>query len=139
LAQKKKSKAASTKSGSKSSTKSADKKKARVAKDDVPFEESLAKLRSAVDELENGNLTLSDSLEKYEQGVANLKQCYAALNSAQRQIEMLVDLDEEGNLVTRPFNDAATFEAESDSEEDTGDVDEPGEEWDEDDESDTLF
>jgi exodeoxyribonuclease VII small subunit len=74
----------------------------------VPFEQSLEQLREVVGQLETGNLTLSESLEKYEQGVASLKSCYEALNQAQRKIELLVDLDEEGNLVTRPFDDTAS-------------------------------
>lgn len=72
------------------------------------FEQSLEQLRDLVGQLEDGNLTLSESLEKYEQGVASLKACYEALNQAQRRIELLVDLDEEGNLVTRPFDDTAS-------------------------------
>ena len=76
----------------------------------VPFEESLEKLRQIVAQLENGNLSLSESLEQYEKGVASLKQCYEALNSAQRRIEMLVELDEGGNLVTRPFDNTASAE-----------------------------
>ena len=74
----------------------------------VPFEQSLERLKEIVAQLENGNLSLSESLEQYEQGVANLKQCYAALNVAQRKIEMLVNLDEEGNLITRPFDNTAS-------------------------------
>ncbi len=76
----------------------------------VPFEQSLELLKQIVSELENGNLTLSDSLEKYEQGVANLKQCFEALNVAQKRIEVLVDLDEDGNLVTRPFDNTSSLE-----------------------------
>jgi hypothetical protein len=53
-------------------------------------------------------LTLTESLEKYEQGVENLISCYEALNEAQRRIELLVDLDEDGNLITRPFDDTAS-------------------------------
>lgn len=49
---------------------------------EVPFEKSLEQLRAVVAELENGNLTLGESLEKYEQGIANLKSCYEALNQA---------------------------------------------------------
>ena len=75
---------------------------------EVPFEKSLEQLRAVVAELENGNLTLGESLEKYEQGIANLKSCYEALNQAQRRIELLVDLDEDGNLVTRSFDDTAS-------------------------------
>lgn len=77
----------------------------------APFEQSLEELKQIVGELENGNLTLSDSLEKYEQGVGHLKQCFETLNQAQRKIEMLVDLDEDGNLITRPFDDSASVQA----------------------------
>jgi len=76
----------------------------------VSFEQSLEQLKQVVGELENGNLTLTDSLDTYEQGVANLKHCYEALNAAQKRIEVLVDLDEEGNLVTRPFDNTASVE-----------------------------
>ena len=75
------------------------------------FEQSLDRLKQIVAELENGNLSLSQSLEQYQQGVASLKQCYDSLNAAQRTIEMLVDLDDEGNLVTRAFDDTASTEA----------------------------
>ena len=88
----------------KSSAKTSSKKSAP----EIPFEESLASLRKVVNELENGNLTLTQSLEEYEQGVANLKSCYEALNRVQRRIEMLVELDEEGNLVTKPFDNTAS-------------------------------
>jgi exodeoxyribonuclease VII small subunit len=74
----------------------------------VSFEQSLEQLRQIVAQLENGNLSLSQSLEQYELGVANLKQCYAALNAAQRKIEMLVDLDEQGNLITTSFDNTAS-------------------------------
>ena len=76
----------------------------------VSFEQSLEQLQQVVSELENGNLTLTDSLDKYEQGVANLKQCYEALNAAQKRIEVLVDLDEDGNLLTRPFDNTSSIE-----------------------------
>lgn len=86
-------------------------KKKTVAKKEaeVPFETSLENLRFIVSEMESGQLTLTESLEKYEQGIHNLKQCFAALEKAQRKIELLVNLDDDGNLVTQPFNDEATF------------------------------
>ena len=116
--------------------------KKQTAKE-IPFEESLEQLREVVNQLENGNLTLSQSLEEYEQGVSSLKSCYEALNLAQRRIEMLVELDEEGNLVTRPFDNTAStemadgsrravgsqdkdeFEEEDDPDEDELDMDDP--------------
>jgi exodeoxyribonuclease VII small subunit len=74
------------------------------------FEQSLEQLQSIVHELEDGGLSLSDSLEKYELGVKNLRKCYHSLESAQKKIELLVELDEDGNLVTEPFDDTATTE-----------------------------
>ncbi len=76
----------------------------------VSFEESFDKLKNIVDQLEDGNLTLSESLEVYENGVKNLKSCYRALEVVQKRIELLVDIDDDGNLVTQAFDDTATHE-----------------------------
>ncbi|MDA7911845.1 exodeoxyribonuclease VII small subunit, partial [bacterium] len=67
----------------------AKKKTAKSASKDVPFEASLEQLRTVVGELEAGNLSLGESLEKYESGINSLKACYAALNSVQQRIELL--------------------------------------------------
>ena len=74
----------------------------------VSFEDSLQSLKQIVAELEAGNLSLSDSLAKYEQGIANLKRCHDALEDTQKKIELLVDLDENGNLVTQSFDDSSS-------------------------------
>ena len=74
----------------------------------VPFETALERLKSVVHELEDGNLSLTDSLDKYESGVNSLKHCYTALKTAEKRIELLVQLDDSGNLITEPFDDAAT-------------------------------
>jgi exodeoxyribonuclease VII small subunit len=74
------------------------------------FETSLERLKEIVSQLENGKLTLSESLERYEEGIKNLKECYEALNQAQLKIEQLVSLDENGKLITTPFDGTASFE-----------------------------
>lgn len=86
------------------------KSKGSSKKAKLSFEEALEKLRAAVTELENGDLTLTESLEQYEHGIGSLKECYAALNEAQRKIELLVGMDEEGNLKTGEFDSAATYQ-----------------------------
>ena len=91
--------------------KSTAKKKPTSNSDGTTFEVAIEKLRTVVNQLESGNLTLTESLEKYEQGVANLRACHAALNQAQKQIELLVNLDEDGNLICTPFDDQATYSA----------------------------
>ncbi|MDB2686904.1 exodeoxyribonuclease VII small subunit [Mariniblastus sp.] len=83
-------------------------RKSKSATNAIPFEQSLEQLKQVVAELETGNLTLTESLEKYQQGIANLKQCHASLENAKKQIEILVDLDEDGNLQTQTFDDSAS-------------------------------
>ena len=70
------------------------------------FEQSLATLESIVDQLEDGELGLTDALSRYEEGVKLLKQCYEALQKAERKIELLAGVDAEGNAITQPFDDA---------------------------------
>ncbi len=67
------------------------------------FETAFEKLEEIVSQLEQGQLTLAESLDRYEEGVRYLKQCYAALNQAERRIELMVNLDEDGRLITEPF------------------------------------
>ena len=80
------------------------------ASDQASFEDSLESLHEVVEKLEDGQLSLSDSLSQYEQGVKHLKNCHAALKEAERKIELLVKLDKDGNLVTQDFDASATEE-----------------------------
>lgn len=70
------------------------------------FEESLAELQRIVGELEQGDLGLSDSLVRYEEGIRRLKQCYQQLEAAERRMERLRSVDADGTAVTEPFNEA---------------------------------
>lgn len=77
----------------------------------IAFEESLEKLEEIVSQLENGQLGLSDSLARYEEGVRHLKHCHTALQDAEQKIEQLTSVDQGGEAVTKPF-DAAPSELE---------------------------
>lgn len=85
----------------------AKKKQASQASDEnaPAFEESLEKLEAVVHDLEDGRLSLSESLERYEQGIKYLKLCYRQLESAERKIELLTGVDKDGNAKTRPLDD----------------------------------
>jgi exodeoxyribonuclease VII small subunit len=74
---------------------------------DPTFEESLEQLEAIVHALEDGQLSLADSLQQYEGGVANLRRCYQLLQKAERKIELLTGLDAAGNPLTEPFADEA--------------------------------
>lgn len=82
----------------------AKKKKPKTEKDTpIAFEEAFSELQEIVGQLEDGQLTLGQSLSQYEKGIARLRECYQALGQAEQKIKMLVNLDEDGNLVTTDF------------------------------------
>lgn len=66
------------------------------------FEERLASLEEIVADLEAGELSLEDSLARYQEGVEHLRRCYEMLKEAEGKVKILVK-DGEGNLVEKPF------------------------------------
>ena len=88
-----------------------------IPQENVPagpsFEQALGKLEQIVHALEDGETGLSESLEKYEEGVKLLRHCHDLLQRAERRIELLTGVDPEGNPVTTPFDDTATFAADA--------------------------
>ncbi len=73
------------------------------------FEESLDELQQIVDELEEGNLGLEESMRRFETGIALLRGCYRVLEEAEQKIEILTGTDAEGNPLTEPFDATATI------------------------------
>ncbi|MHC4608677.1 MAG: exodeoxyribonuclease VII small subunit [Planctomycetota bacterium] len=66
------------------------------------FEDHLAKVEEVVRALEEGSLGLDESMEKYEEGVAALKNCYRLLEQAEIKIRMLVK-QKDGSLAEKKF------------------------------------
>lgn len=54
------------------------------------FEESFARLEQIVKALENGNLSLDDSLSAFEEGVRLVNKCNAQLTEAEQRVKILV-------------------------------------------------
>ena len=77
----------------------------KTTEDPISFEAALEKLEQVVRQLEDGQLGLSESLARYEEGVRHLKHCHQALASAERKIELLTSVDEAGNAQTEPLDD----------------------------------
>ena len=69
------------------------------------FEDALAELESIVHQLEEGQLGLAEALARYEQGVKHLKHCYQVLQEAERKIEVLTGVRDDGTAVTQPFSE----------------------------------
>ncbi len=79
------------------------------------FEQALERLETIVRDLEEGRIGLAEAMQKYEQGVALLKQCYGMLDSAEQRIELLTGVDSEGRAVTVVFEHVeATIQAAQD-------------------------
>jgi exodeoxyribonuclease VII small subunit len=77
---------------------------------ELTFEQCLAELERIVRDLEEGKISLEESLARYEQGVALLKRCHIQLQKCEQRILELTGVDEQGNPVTRPFDHAASVE-----------------------------
>ena len=82
------------------------KRSEQAASEPLSFEQALARLEQTVARLEDGDLGLDQSLAAYEQGVKYLKLCYRQLEKAQRKIELLAGVDEEGQVRGEPFDEA---------------------------------
>jgi exodeoxyribonuclease VII small subunit len=67
----------------------------------IPFETALVELENLVGQLEQGELTLEDSLQRFERGVALVRTCQNALREAEQQVEQLIERD--GQVETAPF------------------------------------
>jgi len=67
------------------------------------FEEALAKLEQITKELEEGDLSLEDSLKYFDEGVKLAEQCNSKLNEAQKKIEIL--LKKNDVLESAPFEE----------------------------------
>ena len=57
------------------------------------FEEALAKLEQITKELEEGDLSLEESLKYFDEGVKLAEYCNSKLNDAQKKVEILLKKD----------------------------------------------
>lgn len=59
--------------------------------DSPDFEKSLAELETLVERMEQGELTLEQSLAHFERGLVLSRSCQAALDQARLKVEQLVN------------------------------------------------
>lgn len=67
--------------------------------ENINFEETLADIESIVGQLESGSLGLSESLERYETGIRQLKRCHELLDAAEQRVSILAGFDADGNPI----------------------------------------
>jgi len=71
-------------------------------KSSLDFEQSLAALQTLVERLENGELSLEESLAAFAQGIALTRECQGALAQAAQKVQILLERD--GELAAQPFD-----------------------------------
>lgn len=69
------------------------------------FESAIERLEAIVELLEEGELSLEDSLKHFEEGVALTRSCQASLAEAEQKIQLLSGKN--GELVVEPLPDEA--------------------------------
>lgn len=63
----------------------------------VTFEDSIKKLESIIDKLENDKVSLSDSLKLYNEGIEMVNTCNTLLDKVEKEVKILdkkVEVDE---------------------------------------------
>ena len=74
-----------------------------MAKDEIKndtskltFEQAVKELTGIVGKIEQGDITLGDSLQQYEKGMALIKQCRKILQDAEKRIEKIASEQDGG-------------------------------------------
>ena len=62
----------------------------------LTFEQAVKELTAIVGKIEQGDITLGDSLQQYEKGMALIKQCRKILQDAEKRIEKIASEQEGG-------------------------------------------
>jgi len=69
----------------------------------LTFENALKQLENIVHELESGNLSLDDSIKKFEEGIKLSKYCSAKLDETEKRITILTK-GQDGSITEKPFD-----------------------------------
>ena len=62
-----------------------------MAKKNPNFEKALAELETLVEEMEQGDLSLEESLKRFEKGITLSSECQQALQNAELKIRQLIE------------------------------------------------
>ena len=74
-----------------------------MAKKELSFEESMERLEEIVSSLESGEFPLDESLKLFEEGVKLFKFCNKKLESVEKSVKKLVNID--GEMVEEDFTE----------------------------------
>lgn len=69
--------------------------------EEINFEEAMKKLEEITAELEKGDLSLDESVKKFEEGIKLSKECNKILENSEKRINILINND--GNITEENF------------------------------------
>ncbi len=69
------------------------------------FEDTLGELEKIVQRLEDPDVPLEEAVALFEDGIKLSRFCSQKLDEVEKRVDVLLK-DEQGNLVTRPFDEA---------------------------------
>lgn len=72
-------------------------------KSPLAFEEALQELEALVEKMEHGDLSLEESLQHFERGIALTRHCQQALQEAEQKVEILLEKGDRTDV--KPFTD----------------------------------
>jgi len=87
---------------------------AKRSKKTPDFEAALAELESLVEQMEQGDLSLDESLKQFERGVELTRACQTALKEAEQKVQILLEKDGQAALESFP-GDTTSSDNDSDS------------------------
>lgn len=76
-------------------------KSAKEQQKSFDFERALQELEQLVEQMEEGELSLEESLKQFERGIALTRSCQQALQAAEQKVQIL--LTEDGQRTLAPF------------------------------------
>ena len=76
---------------------------------EIKFEEAFKKLEKIVQDLEKGDLSLDESLKKYQEGIELSRVCSQRLENAKKKIDILVK-NKKGEFDLKPLDEGTAEE-----------------------------
>jgi len=72
---------------------------AKKSRKSINFESAIAELESLVEEMEQGEISLEDSLKKFERGIELTQTCQKALQDAEQKVQILIE-KKQGDVIS---------------------------------------
>ena len=69
----------------------------------MDFEKKLGRLEEIVQSMEEGDLSLDQSLKLFEEGVKLSRKCHEQLEKAEQKVQTLLAVNEDGSVQTEEF------------------------------------